>query len=123
MNTDNIQKKYICACGKKLTSKQALVGHYANCQAHKDEMKLKQMKEQEEKEAKRLPNGMFICENPHCQKEHSGNYGSGRFCSKECAAHVCALNSAKTAKQNGTIYRRYNFKKSKVNNGRAAYGT
>lgn len=31
MNTDNIQKKYICACGKKLTSKQALVGHYANC--------------------------------------------------------------------------------------------
>lgn len=26
---------------------------------------------------------MYICEN--CGKEHNGSYGSGRFCSKECA--------------------------------------
>ena len=33
---------------------------------------------------KRLPNGMFKCENPKCGKEHDGSYGSGRFCSDSC---------------------------------------
>lgn len=26
----------------------------------------------------------FVCENPKCQKEHDGKYGSGRFCSEHC---------------------------------------
>ena len=30
-----------------------------------------------------MENQIFICEN--CGKEHNGNYGSGRFCSKSCA--------------------------------------
>lgn len=28
---------------------------------------------------------IHICENDKCQKIHDGSYGSGRFCSKECA--------------------------------------
>lgn len=57
-------KHYICVCGKEFRSKQALVGHYANCFLHKEDLKLKQQKEFEEKEAKRLPSGMFKCEKP-----------------------------------------------------------
>ena len=31
------------------------------------------------------------CEN--CGKEHNGSYGSGRFCSKECAKSFSTKNS------------------------------
>lgn len=33
----------------------------------------------------------LICEN--CGKEHDGSYGSGRFCSKECARAFSTKNS------------------------------
>ena len=33
----------------------------------------------------------MICEN--CEKEHDGSYGSGRFCSKECARSFSSKNS------------------------------
>mgnify|MGYP001378706026 CR=1 FL=1 len=38
----------------------------------------------------------MICEN--CQKEHNGSYGSGRFCSKECARSFSTKNEQKTKK-------------------------
>lgn len=28
-------KKYICVCSAKFASRQALIGHYANCAEHK----------------------------------------------------------------------------------------
>lgn len=123
MNTDNTQKKYICECGKEFKSAQPLKGHGISCQIHKNVKKQKEDLLKQEKEAKRLPNGMFKCENPDCQEEHDGNYGSGRFCCKECAAHVRSLNSVKTSKKNGTLHRRCNFDIHKKNNGRSLYGT
>lgn len=44
--------------------------------------------------SKRLPNGMFKCENPDCGKEHDGSYGSGRYCSKKCMNHGASLNAS-----------------------------
>lgn len=34
-----------------------------------------------------------FCEN--CNKEHNGSYGSGRFCSKECAKSFSTKNKRK----------------------------
>ena len=96
MNTE--EKQYICVCGRTFKSKQALVGHYANCQIHKEDLKQRQIKVQLEKESKRLPNGMFKCENPECGKEHDGSYASGRFCCKSCHSSFAgkhALNRSK----------------------------
>ena len=70
-------KTYICECGKEFDKVHGMTGHQKNCQVHKDAVKQK-------KESRRLPNGMFKCENPDCGKEHDGSYGSGRFCSIEC---------------------------------------
>lgn len=36
---------------------------------------------------------MFKCENPNCNKEHNGSYGSGRFCSKECRIKYIGLKN------------------------------
>lgn len=35
----------------------------------------------------------MLCEN--CNKEHNGSYGSGRFCSKECAKSFSTKNKRK----------------------------
>ena len=35
----------------------------------------------------------FICE--HCNKKHTGKYGSGRFCSRSCASAYSASSSSK----------------------------
>ena len=50
--------------------------------------------EQEQiRESKRLPNGLFKCENPDCSNEHDGSYGSGRFCSKKCVfEYIASIN-------------------------------
>lgn len=96
----NTEKQYTCICGKTFKSKQALVGHYASCQKHKDDVKQKQLKALQEKEFKRLPNGMFKCENPNCGKEHDGSYGSGRFCCKSCYKSFVGYKSGKSRRLN-----------------------
>lgn len=63
----------------------------------------------------------FVCENPKCQKEHDGSYGSGRFCSVHCRRVYAGLKSNQTMKKNGT--KKCNFRSQKNNNGRAPYGT
>ena len=39
----------------------------------------------------------MICEN--CGKEHDGSYGSGRFCSKECARSFSSKNTTGQLKE------------------------
>lgn len=73
---------FVCECGKKFEKIRQMTGHQKNCQVHKN-LKL------QEKESRRLPNGMFKCE--QCGKEHDGSYASGRFCSKHCAQRNIAL--------------------------------
>lgn len=75
-------KTCICKCGKQFNNSRSLQGHMRTCKKYKewrDENKKQQLLA---KESKRLPNGMFKCEN--CGKEHDGSYGSGRFCSLSC---------------------------------------
>ena len=115
MNTDNIQQKFVCDCGKIFDTRSKLSHHKTQCKIFKEK---KKKKESEEREAKRLPNGMFICENPDCNKEHDGSYGSGKFCSKECKNHYNALTASKTAIKNGNKHAPKNFKKKA-----ASYGT
>ena len=43
----------------------------------------------------------MICEN--CGKEHNGSYGSGRFCSKECARAFSTKNSQGQLKEANCI--------------------
>lgn len=77
---------FVCECGKEFEKIRQMTGHQKNCQVHKD-LKL------QEKKSRRLPNGMFKCENPDCGKEHDGSYASGRFCSDTCRRHYTSLIS------------------------------
>lgn len=77
-------KKYQCVCGKSFFNGRSLQGHERRCEEYKKSKELKRLELLREKELKRLPNGMFVCENPKCKKEHDGSYGSGRFCSDSC---------------------------------------
>lgn len=75
-------KEHICKCGKQFQTGKSLASHENSCQVYKN-WKNKQLEiERIEKESKRLPNGMFNCEN--CGNEHDGSYGSGKFCNKKC---------------------------------------
>ena len=75
------ETKYICDCGKSFETQKKLSHHKTQCKIFQQNKKLK---EQKDREKRRLPNGMFKCENPNCRKEHDGSYGSGRFCSLHC---------------------------------------
>ena len=110
------EKTYICVCGKSFKNGNALSAHKARCQQWKVYKAQQEEIARQEREARRLPNGLFKCDNPDCTNEHDGSYGSGRFCCKKCKDHVASLTSAKTAKKNGT--RKCNF-----NRKRAPYGT
>ena len=92
------EKIYQCECGKVFKSCQALCGHKANCQIHKDAKKLAEELLKQEREARRLPNGLFKCDNPNCTNEHDGSYGSGRFCSKSCYKSYVGIQSGKSKK-------------------------
>ena len=92
------EKIYQCECGKVFKSCQALCGHKANCQIHKDEKKQAEELLKQEREARRLPNGLFKCDNPNCINEHDGSYGSGRFCSKSCYKSYVGIQSGKSKK-------------------------
>lgn len=104
-------KTYICECGKEFNKVHGMTGHQKNCQVHKDIVKQK-------KESRRLPNGMFKCENPDCGKEHDGSYGSGRFCCKKCKNHYNGLITNKIAIKNGNKHRPKNFKRNTALYGR-----
>lgn len=104
-------KKYICECGKEFDKIKGMTGHQSHCYVHKDFIK-------QEKEAKRLSNGMFKCENPDCGKEHDGSYGSGRFCCIECRRHYSSKIGNQTQIKNGTKKCPTKFKIP-----RAPYGT
>ena len=115
-----MKRKYQCPCGRQFDNPHALNAHKHSCKdGHADTLARRQ-KAKEQREARRLPNGMFKCENPDCEKEHNGSYGSGRFCSAKCRRHYSAIQSAKTAIQNGT--RKCNFLSSKNNHNRAKFG-
>ena len=101
------EKKFVCECGRSFDKIRGMTGHQKNCQTHKDAIKQK-------KEARRLPNGMFKCENPDCGKEHDGSFGSGRFCSLHCRRHYNGITAAKTAIKNGNKHCPVNFKRQKA---------
>ena len=101
------EKKFVCECGRSFDKIRGMTGHQANCQIHKNAVKQK-------KEARRLPNGMFKCENPDCSKEHDGSFGSGRFCSLQCRRHYNGITAAKTAIKNGNKHCPVNFKRQKA---------
>lgn len=108
---------FTCECGKEFEKIRQMTGHQANCKIHQKLL-------HDQREARRLPNGMFKCENPECGKEHDGSYGSGRFCSITCRRRYIALTSSKTIKEHGT---RYSFFKMNKGNGnpyrQARFGT
>lgn len=110
-------KKFICECGKEFDTAGSLGSHKVHCKIH---LTFKIQKDNLEKEKRRLPNGMFKCDNPECQNEHDGSYGSGRFCSKHCKLSFIAKEAYKTKVQNGTFksgFSEFNLKR------RAPYGT
>ena len=78
---------FVCECGKEFERLNQMTGHQANCKVHQKLL-------EEEREKRRLPNGLFKCENPDCTNEHDGSFASGRFCCKKCYRHTMALRSA-----------------------------
>ena len=99
MNIEEIQKKLICECGFQAKSTTHLQRHKQHCKIWKKFKIQQEEKARQEKESRRLPNGMFICENPECSKEHDGSYGSGRFCSKTCVQKFASQQSIKSRKE------------------------
>ena len=77
-----------CKCGLTFKSKKDFSHHKNFCKIYQS---IRKQKILNEKEARKLPNGMFKCENPDCGKEHDGSYASGRFCCKDCSKHYSAL--------------------------------
>ena len=84
---------FTCECGKSFDKLRGMTGHQANCKIHQKLL-------HDQREARRLPNGMFKCENPECGKEHDGSYGSGRFCSKHCRLSYSGKKSAESPLKN-----------------------
>ena len=66
-------KHYTCECGKSFDRLNQMTGHQAKCKVHKAILET-------ELESRRLPNGLFKCENPDCNNEHDGSqHYDGRF--------------------------------------------
>lgn len=79
-----MKRRYQCPCGRWFDNSHALNAHKHSCKDGHADTLARREKALKLKESRRLPNGMFKCENPRCGKEHDGSYGSGRFCSKHC---------------------------------------
>ncbi len=90
MNEENNKEVFQCICGKQFDNKKSLGSHKTTCKVYQELIKEEKIKQLQEKESRRLPNGMFKCE--CCGKEHDGSYGSGRFCCNHCR---CSFNSKK----------------------------
>lgn len=89
-------RHFVCECGKVFDNALSFGGHKAKCKEH-----LKLLAEEREK--RRLPNGLFKCENPGCTNEHDGSYGSGLFCSKKCRLSFIGKKAYETKVENGTF--------------------
>ena len=100
-------KHQTCECGKSFERLNQMTGHQSKCKVHKAIL-------ESEREAKRLPNGLFKCENPDCNNEHDGSYGSGKFCSKKCRMHVIGKRSYETKVKNGTFTSYFSSEDSKI---------
>ncbi len=105
---------FVCECGKEFERLNQMTGHQSKCKVH---LKLLE----EERNKRRLPNGLFKCENPDCNNEHDGSYGTGRFCSKKCRMHVIGKHSYETKLKNGTFTSAF-FNQSNIHNKRRAKG-
>ena len=71
MNEESNKEVFQCICGKQFDNKKSFTAHKSRCKIYQiEQQKIKQ----QEKESRRLPNGMFKCENPKCEKEHDGSY-------------------------------------------------
>lgn len=94
---DAMHKHYVCKCGKEFDNGISLQHHEMSC------LKYKEWKKEQKniRESKRLPNGLFKCENPGCTNEHDGSYGSGRFCCNKCRRIYSGLMSNATMNNNG----------------------
>ena len=88
-------RHFVCECGREFDKIRQMTGHQSNCKVHQKLL-------EEEREARRLPNGLFKCENPGCPNEHDGSYGSGRFCSEHCRRVYIGKHSFDTKITNGT---------------------
>lgn len=112
------EKTYTCICGKTFDNGKSLQRHKATCKIWKQHKLQEEEISKQERESRRLPNGLFKCENPDCTNEYDGSYGNGKFCCKACAAHVRSLNSAKSAKKNGHKHAPKNFLPERAEFGR-----
>ena len=116
-------KEYKCICGKEFDNGRSLQSHERTCKEYKRQRDKNRQEDLLKKEAKRLPNGMFKCENPKCGKEHDGSYGSGRFCSDSCRRSYSAQqnNFVELGKQRRSR-RQMNIHEQHLK-ARAPYGT
>ena len=111
-----MKRKYQCPCGRQFDNPHALNAHKHSCKDGHADALARRESSLKLKESRRLPNGMFKCENPECGKEHDGSYGSGRFCSKQCR---CSFNAKKCQKYptKEQLMKRKGFSKKSKQNG------
>lgn len=115
--------KHICRCGKEFDNGRSLQSHMRTCKIYKKWRQQTDLLKQIEREKKRLPNGLFKCENPKCGKEHDGSYGSGRFCSKSCRlSYIAQQNNFVEIGNKHRSRRQLNLEEQHLK-ARAPYGT
>ena len=106
MNNEKYNEEvFQCVCGKQFKTNKSLAAHKSQCKMYLESLRRK-------KDSRRLPNGMFKCENPDCGKEHDGSYASGRFCCEKCKRHYVSKIGAQTLIKDGRKHRPKNFKTS-----------
>ena len=108
------ENTHSCVCGKSFDNGKSLQAHKTSCKDWKQHKTQQEEITRQEREAKRLPNGLFKCDNPDCTNEHDGSYGSGIFCSRHCQRSFCG----KQVKGGAIKGRHQNHAKQ-----RAPYGT
>ena len=116
MNEENNNEVFQCICGKQFDNKKSFGKHKNYC-------KIYQQHKKQEKESKRLPNGMFKCENPDCNNEHDGSYGSGRFCCEKCKIQYISLINTNAHNSKVKAHLDKLRKEGKVGNQQSKYGT
>ena len=109
-------RHFICECGREFDKIRQMTGHQSNCKVHQKFL-------EEEREKRRLPNGLFKCENPGCPNEHDGSYGSGRFCSEHCRRSYTGKSSVQTMMNNGTFHSWFVEHQKQINHTKSPYGT
>lgn len=128
------QKEYVCECGKVFYNSQALNGHKSNCKVHLGEEKYQEavnrrlkasekgrqtlkdksneFNAKKDEEKRQWESEGHLCE--HCGKVMTEFYGSGRFCSRECAnsrehteeSRIKTANSLKQFYANSNTFRK-----------------